>query len=229
VAEESTKEVAPHAGADNTRTTWSGVFARARAGHFVCVTGPTLSAASAFGSVHGVLHSTALAVAGNVLAILALVFWLGLAHWVYRDAARRLDDRVLVLTATALGVVVPFVGPVIYMLFRPPETLEDIRAREIELAALSQRVARRESVCPVCRTGVEPGFLVCPVCTTQLKQPCAHCAAPLERLWQVCPYCATPVGSGGADLDAALTAEARSNGKAPATKTPRKRTAARRS
>ena len=193
------------------------------------VTGPTLSAASAFGSVHGVLHSTALAVAGNVLVILALVFWLGLAHWVYRDAARRLDDRVLVLTATALGVVVPFVGPVIYMLFRPPETLEDIRAREIELAALSQRVVRRETVCPVCRTGVEPGFLVCPVCTTQLKQPCVRCDAPLERLWQVCPYCTTPVGTtAGADLDAALTAEARTNGKTPVKKpAPRKRTAAR--
>jgi len=195
------------------------------------VTGPTLLAASAFGSLHGALHSTTLTVAGDVLGILTLVFWLGLAHWVYRDARRRLDDKVLVATATALGAIVPFAGPVIYLLFRPPETLEDSHARAVELEALSQRVAPRESACPVCRAAIAPEFLVCPVCTTQLKRPCLRCNAPLERLWRACPYCATPAATAPqvADLDAALTAEAGANGKTngrPPAKKPRKRAAA---
>jgi predicted amidophosphoribosyltransferase len=43
-----------------------------------------------------------------------------------------------------------------------------------------------------------------------LRRPCAKCHAPLEALWQMCPYCATPTTEPlPADLDAALTAEAK--------------------
>jgi predicted amidophosphoribosyltransferase len=107
-----------------------------------------------------------------------------------------------------LGLV-PFLGPLAYLLFRPPETLAEIHARYVEVQALEARLHRPEPRCPVCRSAVEPAFLVCPVCTTQLKQPCVTCKAPLESLWQVCPYCMTPVGAVAVDLDAALTKEAR--------------------
>jgi hypothetical protein len=101
----------------------------------------------------------------------------------------------------------------IYMLFRPPETLDDVRAREIEMRALEQRLDRHMSHCPVCRADVEASFLVCPICTTQLKQACAQCAAALEPSWLVCPYCAKSTVTAvrelvRPDLDAALTAEA---------------------
>jgi hypothetical protein len=56
---------------------------------------------------------------------------------------------------------------------------------------------------------VEADFLACPVCTTMLREPCAKCNAPLEPLWQMCPYCASPTEPSQVDLDAALTAEAR--------------------
>src|SRR5919201_3130773 len=81
----------------------------------------------------------------------------------------------------------------IYMLFRPPEYLEDVRERELEIKAMEQRLARRDLHCPVCRAEVEPGFLVCPVCTTRLRQSCRNCRQPLEALWQICPYCETAV------------------------------------
>ena len=92
-----------------------------------------------------------------------------------------------------LGLVPPFVGALIYMLFRPPEYLEDVRERELEIKAMEERLARRDLHCPVCRAEVDVGFLVCPVCTTKLKQACRNCKQPLEALWQVCPYCETPV------------------------------------
>ena len=178
--------------------------------------GSSLIATSAFGSLHGALHSTAFDVAQKLTLLVVVVFWLGLAHWVYRDARRRMDDPWLVATATALGVVVPYVGALIYLLFRPPETLEDVRSRGIEIRALEERLHLRTAHCPVCRAGVEADFLVCPICTTQLKQPCLHCAAPLERLWQTCPYCATPVVDEvepvAEDLDTALTAQVAANG-----------------
>jgi len=129
----------------------------------------------------------------SLLILFGIVFWLATAWWVYKDARRRMEDPVLIGTAVLLGLVVPFLGPFIYMLFRPPEYLEDVRERELEIRAMEDRLARRDLHCPVCRSEVDASFLVCPVCTTKLKQACVNCKAPLEALWQVCPYCETPV------------------------------------
>jgi hypothetical protein len=171
-------------------------------------------------------HSTAFVVAQDLAVSCAVLFWLGCAFWTHRDAKRRIDDPLLVWTATLLGLV-PIGGPLAYLLFRPPETLADGRTRRVELRALEMSLDRREPRCPVCRTAVEPAFLVCPVCTTNLKEPCRACAAPLEPLWQVCPYCTTPVKAPEAvDLDAALTAEAASNGRKKAPVKRPRRTAA---
>ncbi|MFN2467849.1 MAG: zinc ribbon domain-containing protein [Gaiellaceae bacterium] len=123
----------------------------------------------------------------------AAVFWLATAYWVYKDARRRIEDPWLVAMATVLGLVPPFVGPLVYMLFRPPEYLEDVRERELEIKAMEERLALRDLHCPVCRAEVDESFLVCPVCTTKLKEACLSCKAPLEALWQVCPFCETPI------------------------------------
>src|SRR5215475_3002894 len=98
------------------------------------------------------------------------VFWLATAFWVYKDARRRIEDPWLVGMATLLGAFPPFLGPLIYMLFRPPEYLEDVRERELEILAIEEQLAERDLRCPVCRGAVDPSFLVCPVCTTRLKQ-----------------------------------------------------------
>lgn len=126
------------------------------------------------------------------LAVVAL-FWLALALWVYKDARRRIADPWLVGLATLIGLVPPFIGPLIYLLLRPPEYLEEARERELEIRAMEQRLSGRDVHCPVCRAQVDTTFLVCPVCTTRLRQPCVNCKAPLEAVWQVCPYCETPV------------------------------------
>ena len=87
-----------------------------------------------------------------------------------------------------------FIGPLIYMLFRPPEYLEDVRERELEIKAMEENLDSVER-CPVCRAAIEANFLACPVCTTKLKDSCRRCKAPLEPLWQICPFCETPVES----------------------------------
>jgi hypothetical protein len=167
------------------------------------------------GSIHDVFSSLPFEIARTVTFVVLVVFWLGVAYWVHRDARRRIDDGWLVATATLLGLV-PVVGPLVYLLFRPPETLADSYARHVEIVALEWRLSAQAPRCPVCRTDVAPSFLVCPVCTTRLREPCTSCAAPLERLWQACPWCATPVQATpvAADLDAALTAEAKLHGPA---------------
>lgn len=127
------------------------------------------------------------------VAFVAFVFWISLGYWTYKDARRRIADPLLVGLSTLVGLVPPFLGPFVYMLFRPPESLEDVRERELEFRAIEERLSAGDLRCPVCRAEVDPAFLVCPVCTTKLKQACTSCNAPLEPLWQVCPYCETPI------------------------------------
>ena len=168
-----------------------------------------LPLASSFTSIHGLFHSHGFAIARDVAVLLAVVFWLGLASWVHRDARRRIGNPFLVFFATLLGLALPYVGAVVYLLFRPAETRDDVRSRRVELQVLEQQLARAQPSCPACGSSIEPEYIVCPVCATVLRRPCARCNAPLEPLWQLCPYCATPVGPSQVDLDAALTAEAR--------------------
>jgi len=131
----------------------------------------------------------------NLGVFFVVVLWLATAYWVFKDARRRVEDPWLVAMATLLGLVPPFLGPIIYLFFRPPEYLDDVRERELEIKAMEERLTKRDLHCPVCRAQVDASFLVCPVCTTRLKQACVSCGNPLEALWQICPYCATPVAT----------------------------------
>jgi hypothetical protein len=148
-----------------------------------------------FGGVNDFFDSTEWHLVRNLGLFFVLVFWLATVFWVFKDARRRIGDPWLVAMAVLLPIVVPFLGPFIYMLFRPPEYLEEVHERDLEIKAMEERVAQRDLRCPVCRAEVGADFLVCPVCTTKLKQACVNCKAPLEALWQICPYCETPVDS----------------------------------
>ena len=147
------------------------------------------------------------------LALVAFVvlFWLATVYWVWKDAHRRIDDLRLVGIATVIGAIPPFLGPLIYMLFRPPEYLEDVRERELEIRAIESRLGGPDMSCSVCGCEIEPDFLVCPVCTTKLRAACTSCSRPLEPAWQVCPYCETPIATDDetATLDAPRTAPRR--------------------
>ena len=150
---------------------------------------------SIFGGLRDFFDSDSWIVVRNLGLFFGVVFWLAVAYWVFKDARRRIEDPWLVGMATILGLVPPFVGAFIYMLFRPPEYLEDVRERELEMRAMEERLAETDMHCPVCRAAVKESFLVCPVCTTKLKQACETCKQPLEPLWQVCPYCETRVAT----------------------------------
>jgi hypothetical protein len=161
--------------------------------HLLFANTTTTSGGDVFDNVNDFFHSGTWYAIRNLAIFFVAVFWLASAYWVYKDARRRIADPWLVAMATILGLVPPFLGPLVYLFFRPPEYLEDVRERELEIRAIEDRLGRYDAHCPVCRAPVEPEFLVCPVCTTRLRQACASCRAPLEPVWQVCPYCETPV------------------------------------
>jgi len=69
-----------------------------------------------------------------LLVVFGIALWPALIRWTYTDARRRLRNPQLVRGATALAVL-PLAGPVIYMILRPPEFLEDAYEREISIAS----------------------------------------------------------------------------------------------
>jgi RNA polymerase subunit RPABC4/transcription elongation factor Spt4 len=149
--------------------------------------------ASVFSSTHDFFQSSAWDVTRTALIAIVIAFWIGTIFWVHKDARRRIGRRPVVWLATLVGAVPPFLGPLAYMLFRPPEYLEDVRERELEIRAIERRLGGEELRCSVCGAQVEHEFLVCPVCTARLRQACVKCSKPLEPAWQVCPYCEEPV------------------------------------
>jgi RNA polymerase subunit RPABC4/transcription elongation factor Spt4 len=139
------------------------------------------------------INSSGVNLAINLLILFLVVIWLALLYWTYTDARRRIVDPMLIGCATAASLF-PFVGTVVYTIVRPPELLDDVRERELEMQAAEARLHQANySLCPHCDYEVERDFLICPNCIRKLKDPCVNCGRPLDQVWSVCPYCETPV------------------------------------
>jgi Double zinc ribbon len=129
----------------------------------------------------------------SLFGLFLVVLWLALIFWTYADARRRIADRMLVACAT-LASVFPFIGTVVYMIVRPPEFLDDVRERELEMAGAEARLAQlEERSCPYCEFEIEKSFLRCPSCLRRLKEPCGTCGKPLDPRWKICPYCESEI------------------------------------
>jgi len=139
------------------------------------------------------INSSGVNLALNLLILFLVVIWLALVYWTYNDARRRIVDPMLVACATACSLF-PFVGSIVYLIIRPPEYLEDVRERELEMQAAEARLHQVNwTLCPHCDYEVERDFLICPNCLRRLKDPCVNCGRPLDPAWSVCPYCETQV------------------------------------
>ena len=143
------------------------------------------------------IDSSGLNLVVNLAILFVVVVWLALVYWTYADARRRVEDTMLVWCATAASLF-PYVGTIVYMIVRPPEFLEDVRERELEMQSAEARLAQLGfHLCPHCDYEVERDFLRCPSCLRKLKDPCAECGRPLDPEWKVCPYCEAEVASQG--------------------------------
>jgi hypothetical protein len=129
----------------------------------------------------------------NLLILVLVVLYLAVVYWTYADARRRIADPMLIGCATAASLF-PFVGTLVYMIVRPPEFLDDVRERELEMQAAEARLHQiGYLLCPHCDHEVEKDFLRCPSCLRKLKEACMNCAKPLDPSWTICPYCEAEV------------------------------------
>lgn len=137
------------------------------------------------------INSSALNLVVDLVIVFLVVIWIALIYWTWSDARRRIADPMLVGCATAAAVF-PFVGPIVYMILRPPEYMEDVRERELEMQAAEARISQLDySLCPHCDYPVEKEFVICPSCLTRLRERCVSCSRPLDPAWTICPYCET--------------------------------------
>jgi hypothetical protein len=139
------------------------------------------------------VESSGLNLVIDLLILFVVVFYLSLIYWTYSDARRRIVDPMLVGCATAASFF-PFVGTIVYMILRPPEYLDDVHERELEMQAAEARLHDLDhALCPHCDYRIERDFIRCPSCLRKLKERCASCSRPLDQAWTICPYCEADV------------------------------------
>jgi hypothetical protein len=166
------------------------------------------------------INSSGLTTAIDLVIVFAIVLYLSLIYWTFADARRRISDPMLIGCATAASFF-PFVGTIIYMVLRPPEYLEDVRERELEVQAAEARLYQLDyELCPHCDYRIERDFIRCPSCLRKLKDRCTSCSKPLDRAWTICPYCETEVPMAGSPS----RARRRRSASGPETQAARERT-----
>ena len=132
---------------------------------------------------------TIIQIAMALIGAYAAALWFCLVVWTFRDIQKRTRDVLVQILATILVLLFNVPGLMLYLILRPPETLNEMYARNLGEETLLRELAQRD-VCPHCQNKVEPDFRVCPICRTPLKESCPSCRKLTQLNWQACPYCA---------------------------------------
>ncbi len=132
--------------------------------------------------------------------------WLSLVLWTYRDIRSRARDALARILAVLVVAVLFLPGIVVYLILRPPRTMEEDYQHSLEEEALLQSI-EESALCPGCSRRIKDNWLVCPNCHTKLKKSCHQCGKLMDLPWNLCPYCGTPepgMRREGLTLDEAL-------------------------
>jgi hypothetical protein len=124
-------------------------------------------------------------------AAFVVALWLALIFWTYRDIRQRTQDNMLRVLSILAVAVLFLPGIVIYLILRPPLTIDQEYQYTLEEEALLRSIESAHN-CPGCGRRVENKWLVCPDCHTRLKKLCHQCGSPIELHWNLCPICGTP-------------------------------------
>jgi RNA polymerase subunit RPABC4/transcription elongation factor Spt4 len=137
------------------------------------------------------LSSMILVLTGFAVAFLAAL-WVALVIWTYRDVRTRVRDRFVHILAAVLVALLNLPGLIVYLVLRPPQTLDEEYQQTLEEEALLQSIEEHTN-CPGCDRHVGDGWVVCPTCQTRLRKACHECGKLMELSWNICPFCSTPI------------------------------------
>jgi RNA polymerase subunit RPABC4/transcription elongation factor Spt4 len=136
------------------------------------------------------LSNFLLILAGFGGAFLAAL-WIASVIWTYRDIRTRSRDPLIQILSALLVAVLNLPGVLVYLILRPPRSLEEEYQRTLEEEALLQGLEDLP-LCPGCERRVRDDWQICPNCHTKLKKVCHHCGRLMDLPWNICPYCGTP-------------------------------------
>lgn len=129
------------------------------------------------------------------LAVYVVLVWLAVAFWMARDARRRGASASLTAAVALLGLLMPLLGALLYLMVRPPHAADEAAAEGEEPDdGLGGDIETGSRPCPTCGRAIEADFVVCPYCRTQFARRCRACQRWLRLGWRICPYCAEEVG-----------------------------------
>ncbi len=117
--------------------------------------------------------------------------WISLVVWTYRDIRARARDPLVQTLAALLVAILNLPGVLVYLILRPPRTLEEEYQRTLEEEALLQALEDLP-LCPGCERRVKEDWQICPNCHTKLKKTCHNCSKFMELSWNICPFCGIP-------------------------------------
>ncbi|MBL8089205.1 MAG: zinc ribbon domain-containing protein [Anaerolineales bacterium] len=120
-----------------------------------------------------------------------IALWVSLVIWTYRDIRARTRDPLIQTLAALLVAVLNLPGVLVYLILRPPRTLEEEYQHTLEEEALLQALEDLP-LCPGCERRVKEDWQICPNCHTKLKKTCHNCSKFMELSWNICPFCGTP-------------------------------------
>jgi len=150
------------------------------------------SSSNPFSSVTDFFKSPTFQFIEYMMVFFLIALWLACAYWVFKDARRRVEDRIILIVCVLTGLVFGPLGLFIYTIVRPAELIVDKREREMEMEMMAQRLGD-SARCSFCKSPVRDDYLVCPICGHRLRSTCASCGKPLEPNWRLCPYCEADV------------------------------------
>jgi RNA polymerase subunit RPABC4/transcription elongation factor Spt4 len=125
-----------------------------------------------------------------ILIAYAVILWLGVVVWTYRDIRERTRDGWSQSVSVLLVLLFNIPGLFLYLILRPRETLTEAYERRLEAEALMREFPEERSACPSCERTVKETFLLCPYCRATLREPCKKCKQLLDLSWIACPICA---------------------------------------
>lgn len=153
----------------------------------------------------------------NYLILLLIV---SLNIWIIADSVRRYTNKWIMSLISIIISFVPFVlyylinksSPnyyllltglfiwIIYLLIKPPYTLEEMqiierdqRLKELRKMYYEYELSKSGRICPVCGLPVETDYIICPNCYKRLKEKCEQCGRLIDINWNMCPYCGRKV------------------------------------
>jgi hypothetical protein len=84
--------------------------------------------------------------------------------------------------------MIPILGWIIYLIIRPPETIDEIYWGDLERRYLKYE-AKDLGDCPKCGAQLYPGYVYCPDCGERIKRKCSKCEVYIDLEYKYCPHC----------------------------------------